>query len=73
MMSGSRGSVAWIGISALALSAAMLWGAPPHTRETYRLFKAMRRGYILVAIGLAVMIMVFPNAIGARWSLYVEH
>ncbi|HMD83423.1 MAG TPA: hypothetical protein VKO18_01840 [Terriglobia bacterium] len=72
MMSGSRGCASYIVISALVLSAALLWGAPPRRLETYRLFKAIRRSYAVVALGLFLMLAIFPEAIGARWSFYTE-
>jgi hypothetical protein len=72
MMSGSRGCVSYVVISALVLSAALLWGAPPRGLDAYRLFKAIRRTYIMVALGLFLMLTIFPEAIGARWSFYSE-
>jgi hypothetical protein len=72
MMSGSRGCASYIVISALILSAALLWGAPPRGLEAYRLFKAIRRSYLAVALGLFLMLVMFPEAIGARWSFYTE-
>jgi hypothetical protein len=72
MMSGSRGCASYIVISALVLSAALLWGAPPRGLEAYRLFKAIRRSYAVVALGLFLMLAVFPETIGARWAFYSE-
>jgi hypothetical protein len=72
MMSGSRGCASYVVISALVLSAALMWGAPPRRLETYRLFKAIRRSYVVVALGLFLMVAIFPEAIGARWTFYSE-
>ena len=72
MMSGGRGCALYVGTSALILSAGMLWGAPPRAAETYRLVKAIRRTFIVVALALSVAVVVFPQAIGARWSFYSE-
>jgi hypothetical protein len=72
MMSGSRGCASYVVISALVLSAALLWGTPPRGLETYRLFKAIRRSYVAVALGLFLMLAIFPQAVGARWSFYSE-
>jgi hypothetical protein len=72
MMSGSRGCASWVVIDGLVLSAALLWGAPPRGLEVYRLFKAIRRSYMVVALGLFLMLVLFPQAIGARWSFYSE-
>jgi hypothetical protein len=72
MMSGSRGCASYIVISALVLSAALLWGAPPRGLEAYRLFKAIRRSYVAVVLGLFLMLVIFPEALGARWTFYSE-
>jgi hypothetical protein len=72
MVSGSRGCVSYVVISALVLSAALLWGAPPRRLEAYRLFKAIRRSYVAVVLGLFLMMTIFPEAMGARWSFYSE-
>ncbi len=72
MMSGSRGCASYVVISALVLSAALLWGAPPRGLEAYRLFKAIRRSYVVVALGMFLMLAAFPEAVGARWSFYSE-
>jgi hypothetical protein len=72
MLSGSRGSAVWVGASALFLSAGMLWGAPPRAAETYRLVKAIRRTFIVIALSLSLGTVLFPQAIGARWQFYAE-
>lgn len=72
MMSGSRGCASYIVISTLVLSAGLLWGAPPRAAETYRLFKAIRRTFIGVALSLSLGAVFFPQAIGARWAFYAE-
>jgi len=70
--SGSRGATVWVASSAVILSAAMMWGAPPRLQETYRLFKAIRRTWILGVIALVLMVMIFPDTMGARWTFYAE-
>jgi hypothetical protein len=72
MVSGSRGCASYIVISGLVLSAALLWGAPPRGLEAYRLFKAIRRSYMVIALGLFLMLAVFPETLGARWTFYSE-
>ena len=72
MMSGSRGCASYVVISALVISAALLWGSPPRRFEAYRLFKAISRSYVVVALGLFLMLAVFPRAVGARWTFYTE-
>ncbi len=70
MVSGSRGNFVWVVASALVLPAGMLWGAPPKLGEGYRLVKAIRRSFIVVAVALSVSVMLFPDVIGARWGFY---
>jgi hypothetical protein len=72
MQSGSRGCALYVGASALFLSAGMLWGAPPRGADTYRLFKAIRRTFIGVALSLSLGVVLFPQAIGARATFYAE-
>ena len=56
----------------LVLSACMLWGAPPDVGSTYRLFKAIRRSFILVAVLVSLSVFFFPDVIGARLTFYRE-
>jgi hypothetical protein len=72
VMTGSRGCVSYAAISALVLSAGILWGAPPKVGEGYRLVKAIRRSFIFVALALSLAAVVFPQVVGARWAFYRE-
>jgi hypothetical protein len=72
VISGSRGAFVWVAASALVLSAAMLWGAPPRLGEGYRLMKAIRRSFIFVALAIALAVTLFPDVVGARWAYYRE-
>lgn len=72
MMTGSRGCAVYVAASALFLSAGMLWGAPPRGADTYRLIKAIRRTFVIVGLSLSLGVVLFPEAIGSRWSYYSE-
>ncbi|HEV2382724.1 MAG TPA: hypothetical protein VG206_23400 [Terriglobia bacterium] len=72
VMSGSRGGFVYAVVSALVLSAAMLWGAPAKAGEGYRLVKAIRRTFIFVALGVSLAVVLFPSVIGARLAFYRE-
>jgi hypothetical protein len=72
VMSGSRGAFVFIGGSALVMFAAMVWGAPWRWREQYRLVRAIQRSIVLTALGLILVVLIYPEAIGARWSFYSE-
>ncbi len=72
VMSGSRGAFLYIAVSALVVSTAMLWGAPWRWRQGHRLVKAIRRSLILISVAVALTVMLFPDAILARWAFYSE-
>ena len=71
MMIGSRGAFVTIGGTFTILSAGMLWGAP-QSSDSYRLFKAIRRSFVLIALALGVTVTLFPQQIGARLTFYQE-
>jgi hypothetical protein len=72
VMSGGRGCFTYALTSALLIPIALLWGAPPRAAETYRLFKAIRRSFIVVALSLALVTFLFPQEFGAHFSFYRE-
>jgi len=72
MQSGSRGPIIYVVISLLVLSAGFLWGAPWKWGQGHRLVKAIRRGFLVGAVGLLLMVQVFPAAIGASWAFLWE-
>ena len=72
VMSGGRGCFAYVAASALLIPVGFLWGAPPRSADTYRLFKAIRRSFIVVALSLALAIVLFPKQIGAPLAFYRE-
>jgi hypothetical protein len=72
LFNGARGPVMYSLGSALVLGAAFLWGAPWRQRQVHRSLKAVRRGVIMAALGLAVVILIFPNEAGPRLALYAE-
>lgn len=72
VMSGSRGAFIYIGASALIVSGALVWGAPWRWRQGHRLIRALQRSVAIGAFGLILVFLIYPDAIGARWSLYSE-
>src|SRR5207245_7222039 len=72
MMTGSRGAFSWVLISALVLTAGLLWGVPKRWTQGQRLFKAMRRSYAGAGLALLLTVAIFPKEIGARWTFYKE-
>jgi hypothetical protein len=72
VMSGSRGAFLYIAGSAVVMSTAMVWGAPWRFREGHRLIRVIQRGALLTAVGLILVLLIYPEAIKARWALYSE-
>jgi hypothetical protein len=72
LLSGSRSSVIAVAASALVLSAAFLWGAPWRWRQAHRLVRAIRRTFIVAALALAALILLFPEDAGSRIAYYAE-
>ena len=72
MLLGSRGSFAYAGGSALVLTTGMLWGAPPGRLGNYRLVKAIRRSFVLIAVTVSLAVVLFPDVVGVRWTFYRE-
>lgn len=72
MQSGSRGSLIYVTMSVLVLSAGFFWGAPWRWGQGRHLIKAMRRAFLVAALGLFAMMQFFPNSIGASWAFYSE-
>jgi hypothetical protein len=72
LLSGSRGSVVYIAASALILTVGFLWGAPWRWRQAHRLVKAISRSFIVGALGLATVSLLFPEKVGSRIAFYTE-
>jgi hypothetical protein len=72
LLCGSRTAVLYVAASALALSAGFLWGAPWRWGQAHRLLKAIRRTAIVGALGLAAVVLIFPNSAGSRMAFYTE-
>ena len=72
IFSGSRGAGVWGGVSAIALVAGLLWGAPWRWRQAHRLIKAMRTAAIVAALGFTAIFLLFPNEIAPRIAFYME-
>jgi hypothetical protein len=69
---GSRGAVMYVLISTLALTAALLWGAPWRWQQAHRMVKAIRRVFIVGALGLAAILLIFPEEAAPRIAFYME-
>ena len=72
LLCGSRGVVMFVLISAAALGAGFLWGAPWRQRQAHRMIKAIRRSVIIGAMGLGLILLMFPQEAGSRIAYYAE-
>jgi hypothetical protein len=72
LLSGSRGCIVYTTASALVLAVGLLWGAPKKQRQARRLRKAIRRSIIFGALGLAGILVFFPEQAGSRIAYYTE-
>ena len=72
VQSASRGSLIYVSMSVLVLSAGFFWGAPWRWGQGRHLVKAMRRAFLVAAAGLFLMLQFFPKSIGASWAFYSE-
>lgn len=72
VLSGARGTLLYTGASALVMAAAFLWGAPWKWGQAYRSVRAIRRAFLLAAVGVVVLLVFYPQAIGARFAFYTE-
>lgn len=71
-MTGSRGAAVYSVASVLALGAAALWGAPFRWRGRERIRRGISRLLVALVLALLVALVLFPDAMGARWAFYWE-
>jgi len=72
LFSGSRGALMLAVATALVLSAAFLWGAPWRWQQAHRMLKTVRRMFIVAALGLTAILLIFPDAASSRIAFYTE-
>jgi hypothetical protein len=72
LLSGSRGAVMYGLTTTLVMTVGLLWGAPWRWGQAHRLVKAIRRYCIVGVLGLAVLLMIFPDEAASRIEFYVE-
>jgi len=72
LLSGSRSALVAVGGSVVVLSAGFLWAAPWRWRQAHRLVRAIRRSIIVAGLGLAILILIFPEEAGSRIAFYTE-
>jgi hypothetical protein len=69
---GSRGALMYALIGAIVLPVGFLWGAPWRWRQAHRLVRAIRRSFLVAALGLAIVLLLFPGEAAPRIAFYAE-
>lgn len=72
LFSGSRGAVVYVLASLLVLAVGFLWGAPWRWGQAHRMVKAIRRSFIVGALAIAAILLLFPDEAGSRIAFYTE-
>jgi len=72
LFSGSRGAFVYVAASLLVLAVGFLWGAPWRWGQAHRLVKAIRRSFIVGALAIAAVLLLFPDEAGSRIAFYAE-
>lgn len=72
LLSGSRGAVVYIAASAMVILVGLLWGRPRRETQSRLLVKAIRRTAIVATLGLAAMLVIFPEQAGTRVAFYTQ-
>ena len=72
VMCGGRGALIHILSAGLILPAAFLWGSPWRRRQTQRVVRAIVRTAAGAGIAVLIAVLLYPEAVGARWSYYAE-
>jgi hypothetical protein len=72
VLSGSRGALLFTAGSALVAAAAFLWGAPWRQRGVIRVVRVIQRTALIGGLALILLMVVYPQALGARFAFYSE-
>lgn len=72
LLGSSRGVVMWGGGSALVGALAFVWGAPWRQGEVVRVLRTLQRAIAAVALGVILLLLLFPEALLSRMAFYSE-
>ena len=72
LLSGNRGAVVSMLMTAVFLSMGFIWGAPWIKRQVKSTIKAIRRSALVATLGLAAIFAFFPQEAGSRLEFYTE-
>jgi len=71
-LTASRGAFMWAIISAIATSAAFVWGAPWRQGEALRAFRGIQRAGLGIALAIVLVFIAFPDQLLSRVAIYQE-
>jgi hypothetical protein len=72
VLATSRSVFMFLIINTAVTSAAFFWGAPWRQGEVIRVLRAFQRLALGIVLAVAILFLVFPDALGARLTLYSE-
>ncbi|HXL22188.1 MAG TPA: hypothetical protein VOA78_06975 [Candidatus Dormibacteraeota bacterium] len=71
-LAGSRGLFMWMLINVAATTVAFMWGAPWRQGEVVRVLRTLQRLAVGMVLAMALLFLIFPEALTARLALYSE-
>lgn len=72
MMTASRGVFLWTLFSAIVIGAAFVWDASLDSERQVRVLRTIIRTAIFVALGVAILVSIFPEEVASRLAIYSE-
>jgi len=72
LMSGSRGSLVTVLLTAALLAVGCLWGAPWKWRRAHQMIRAIRRSAVVFAGAVVLLFFLFPQQAGSRLQFYTD-
>ncbi len=68
----ARGVLLWGAGSVIISAAAFVWGAPRHQQGAIRAFRTLQRSALGLIVAVALLFLVFPDALASRLAFYSE-
>jgi hypothetical protein len=72
LLCASRGAFVWGIINVIVIAVACFWGSPWHNQEVVRILRAIFRVGLGIAMAVALLFFLFPDALLGRLALYEE-
>lgn len=72
ILSGSRGTLVFAIAFGLVMIVGFLWGTSGYVSQSRLLVKAIRRSLMVAVLGLAAVLIIFPEQAGTRIAFYTQ-